>query len=118
MIIDMANILSLGNIAVLSYSDRIEIYKYKEDKENEQLNQFLQFLNLLIMTEPYIKYVHVTEYKLFESPDYILEDNKDYWSIKKKDRGSTVLREWGVISLDYDGRVKLINKIKSSFIDE
>ena len=52
----MANILSIGNIAILSYNDRIEIYKYKEDKENEQLNQFLQFLNLLIMTEPYIKY--------------------------------------------------------------
>lgn len=114
----MANILSLGNIAVLSYSDRIEIYKYKEDKENEQLNQFLQFLNLLIMTEPYIKYVHVTDYKLFESPDYILEDNQEYWSIKKKDRGSTVLREWGVLPLDFDGRVKLINKIKSSFTDE
>ena len=37
MIIDMTNILSLGNIAVLSYSDRIEIYKYKEDKENKPL---------------------------------------------------------------------------------
>lgn len=118
MIIDMANILSLGNIAVLSYSDRIEIYKYKEDKENEQLNQFLQFLNLLIMTEPYIKCLHVTDYKLFESPDYIIEDNQEYWSIRKKDRGSTVLKEWGVLPLDFDGRVKLINKIKSSFTDE
>ena len=114
----MANILSLGNIAVLSYSDRIEIYKYKEDKENKPLEEFLQFLNVLIMNEPYIKYVHVTDYKLFESPDYILEDNQEYWSLKKKDRGSTILREWGVIQLDFDGRVKLINKIKSSFTDE
>lgn len=118
MVMDMANILSLGNIAVLSYSDRIEIYKYKEDKEYEQLNQFLQFLNLLIMTEPYIKCLHVNDYKIFESTDYVIEENQEYWSIRKKDGGSTVLKEWGVIQLDFDGRVKLINKIKSSFIDE
>jgi hypothetical protein len=113
-----SNILSLGNIAVISDNESIKIYKYKEGNINEKLDKLLQYLNSLIMNEPFINCLNVNPYKIFESPDYVIEETQEYWSIRKKVRGSTVLKEWGVIPLDFDGRVKLINKIKSSFIDE
>ena len=114
-----SNILSLGNIAVISDNNSLKIYKYKEDNINEKLDKLLQYLNSLIMNEPYFNCLHVNPYKIFESPDYIIEETQEYWGIRKKERGSDpILKEWGVIKLDFDGRVKLINKIKSSFIDE
>lgn len=114
-----SNILSLGNIAVISDNESIKIYKYKEDNINEKLEKLLQYLKSLIMNEPYFNCLNVNPYKIFESPEYIIEETQEYWSIRKKKRGSdSILKEWGVHPLDYEGRVKLFNKIKSSFIDE
>ena len=114
-----SNILSLGNIAVISDNESLKIYKYKEDNINEKLDKLLQYLNSLIMNEPYFNCLHVNPYKIFESPDYIIEETQEYWGIRKKERGSdSILKEWGVHPLDYEGRVKLFNKIKSSFTDE
>ena len=115
-----SNILSLGNIAVISDNESFRIYKYKEDNINEELDKLLQYLNSLIMNEPFINCLNVNPYKIFESPDYVIEETQEYWIIRKKERGSdSVLKEWGVLPLDFDGRVKLINKINSSFfLDE
>lgn len=114
-----SNILSLGNIAVISDNESLKIYKYKDGNINEKLDKLLQYLNSLIMNEPYFNCLNVNPYKIFESPEYIIEETQEYWSIRKKKRGSdSILKEWGVHPLDYEGRVKLFNKIKSSFIDE